>query len=87
MKKALENGKCVLLAKSRCTIYPLRPLICRFYPFELKTAANGDHQFLYTNECPSIGIGKPLSKNYFENLFQLALSKTEMQQNHKDRKQ
>ncbi len=79
MKKTAENGKCLFLAKNRCTIYALRPLICRFYPFELKTAANGKHQFLHTNECPSIGKGKPLSKNYFEKLFQLALSKTRTQ--------
>ena len=76
MKKTLENGKCVFLAKNRCTIYPLRPLICRFYPFELKVAANGKHQFLHTAECPSIGKGKTLNINYFENLFQLAHVKT-----------
>jgi Fe-S-cluster containining protein len=81
MKKTLEKGKCRFLAKNRCTIYHLRPMICRFYPFELKTAANGKHQFLYTSECPSIGKGKTLSKNYFKKLFQLALSKTEMQPN------
>lgn len=76
MKKTTANGKCVFLTKNRCTIYPIRPLICRFYPFELKTAANGKHQFSCTNECPSIGKGKPLSRNYFEKLFQLAQAKT-----------
>jgi Fe-S-cluster containining protein len=76
MKKTAENGKCVFLEKNRCTIYSLRPLICRFYPFELKIVANGKHKFLYTEECPSIGKGKTLNKNYFDELFQLARTKT-----------
>ena len=87
MKKTLENGKCVFLAKNRCAIYSLRPLICRFYPFELKLAANGKYSFLYTNECPSIGKGKTLSKNYFKELFQLARTKTKAQRRHNEKKQ
>lgn len=86
VKKTAENGKCVFLENNRCTIYPLRPLICRFYPFELKSATHKKHQFLYTNECPSIGKGKTLSKNYFEELFQLARTKTKAQCRSKDKK-
>ena len=77
MKKNAENGACVFLKNNRCTIYALRPLICRFYPFELATNADGNYQFLPTSECPSIGKGEPLSRVYFEKLFQLA--KTKMQ--------
>ena len=87
MKKTLENGKCVFLAKNRCTIYSLRPLICRFYPFELKMATNRKYSFLYTNECPSIGKGKTLNKNYFEKLFQLASTKTKAQRGPNEKKQ
>jgi Fe-S-cluster containining protein len=76
MKKTAEDGKCVFLEKNRCIIYSLRPLICRFYPFELKIAANQKHEFLYTDECPGIGKGKTLDKNYFRKLFQLARAKT-----------
>jgi len=76
MKKTLENGKCVFLSNNRCTIYLLRPLICRFYPFELAIAANRKYMFRCTKECPSIGKGKTLRKNYFEELFQLARTKT-----------
>jgi len=75
MKKTAENGKCVFLEKNHCTIYPLRPLICRFYPFELKIAANQKNEFLYTDECQGIGKGKMLGKNYFGKLFQLARTK------------
>ena len=76
MKKTLGKGKCVFLSKNRCTIYPLRPLICRFYPFELKTAANREYKFSCTNECPGIGKGKTLNKDYFEKLFQMVRTKT-----------
>lgn len=76
MKKKAENGKCVFLEKNRCTIYSLRPLICRFYPFELRAGANGKHSFLFTDECPGIGKGKTLGKNYFGKLFRLARAKT-----------
>jgi len=87
MKKTAENGKCVFLEKNRCTIYSLRPLICRFYPFELKTAANRKYKFLYTSECPRIGKGKTLSKNYFEELFHLARTKTKAQRKPNEKKQ
>src|SRR3990170_3732703 len=36
VKKTLETGNCVFLENNQCTIYLKRPLICRFYPFELK---------------------------------------------------
>jgi Fe-S-cluster containining protein len=75
MKKTAENGKCVFLEKNHCAIYSLRPLICKFYPFELKIAANRKHEFLYTDECLGLGKGKMLSENYFGKLFKLARTK------------
>jgi Fe-S-cluster containining protein len=71
MKKA-ENRKCVFLKDDLCTIYQARPLICRFYPFELKEE-NHKHIFAYTDECPAIGKGPCLEKGYFEKLFKASL--------------
>ena len=71
MKKR-KNGKCVFLQNNLCTIYSLRPLICRFYPFELKDIHNQKHTFLYTDECPGINKGQMLNESYFRKLFQLA---------------
>ena len=71
MKKR-ENGKCVFLENDRCIVYSLRPLICRFYPFELKALHSGKPTFLYTEECPGINKGRLLSKGYFRRMFQLA---------------
>jgi len=72
MKKTAE-GKCVFLKENKCTIYPMRPLICRFYPFELKFEKDNQlHVFDFTLECPGIGQGKDFSKIDFERLFDLA---------------
>lgn len=74
MKKR-ENGKCVFLENDRCTIYFLRPLICRFYPFEMNFMINRRYVFLYTDECPGIGKGRVRSEGYFKKMFQLACNK------------
>jgi len=75
IKKRAEDGKCIFLEQNRCTIYPLRPLICRFYPFELKSAHSGKHKFLFTEECPGINKGRMLGANYFRKMFRLAQAK------------
>lgn len=71
MKKR-DDGKCVFLKNDRCTIYAVRPLICRFYPFELKSLGDKKYQFLFTEECPAIGKGRMLSEGYFRKMFRLA---------------
>jgi Fe-S-cluster containining protein len=71
MKKI--EGKCVFLKDNKCTIYELRPLICRFYPFELKFSEDKKiHLFDFTLECPTINKGKLMTKADFEALFLLA---------------
>ncbi|MFA5571715.1 MAG: YkgJ family cysteine cluster protein [Crenarchaeota archaeon] len=70
--KKLE-GKCVFLRDNLCSIYAVRPLICQFYPFELKYEADRKiHVFSDTSECPMIGWGKKLTKENFEALYTLA---------------
>jgi Fe-S-cluster containining protein len=73
MNKPVE-GRCFFLKNSRCTIYGLRPLICRFYPFELKfNPDSGIHVFNYTTECPALNkAGRLLLKKDFDELFLLA---------------
>jgi len=67
------NGKCFFLKDNRCTNYTYRPLICRFYPFELKpTQDKKGYIFNFTPECPAIGKGKTWSCKDFEELFKLA---------------
>ena len=72
MKKTKE-GKCIFLKENQCSIYSLRPLICIFYPFELKfDDGKASHIFSFTTECPEIGTGRRLDEIAFENLFELA---------------
>jgi len=66
MKKTDE--KCVFLKDDSCSIYQIRPLICRFYPFELQNIRNRP-MFTYTNECPGIGRGPQLKRGFFEKLL------------------
>ncbi|MGE5554732.1 MAG: YkgJ family cysteine cluster protein [Methanocella sp.] len=71
MKK--QYGDCIFLKDNKCTIYELRPLICRFYPFELKYSPDKrTHVFTVTKECPMIGQGKPMLHKDFEALYHLA---------------
>jgi hypothetical protein len=72
MRKTAGEGKCVFLEEKTCTIYELRPLICRFYPFQLETARGKKYKFFCTKECLGIGKGRQLGENYFEDLFQQA---------------
>jgi len=71
MRKTGE-GKCPFLEENACGIYRSRPLICRYYPFRLKTLRNGKQVFSFTSECPAIGAGMLLRKNYFERLLKRA---------------
>ncbi|MGB8781183.1 MAG: YkgJ family cysteine cluster protein [Candidatus Bathyarchaeia archaeon] len=71
MRKSI-SGKCLFLEKDTCIIYASRPLVCRYYPFQLRTLRNGRLVFSSTKECPGIGRGKLLGKVYFEELFRLA---------------
>lgn len=72
MKKA-EEGKCVFFKENQCSIYPLRPLICMFYPFELKfEKEQNKHIFDFTLECPGINEGKLMNESDFQKLFQIA---------------
>jgi Fe-S-cluster containining protein len=68
MKKTVD-GSCVFLRDSSCSIYEARPLICRFYPFQLQNRGNDRYVFRYTEECPGIGKGPQLERRFFEELF------------------
>jgi Fe-S-cluster containining protein len=72
MKKT-KDGKCIFLKGNLCTIYQIRPLICLFYPFELKEVGNDRYTFAHTRECPAIGKGPQLKRSYFETLFKKSM--------------
>jgi Fe-S-cluster containining protein len=74
IKKNEPEGKCLFLKNNQCTIYDFRPIICRFYPFELKNLGNNRYLFLFTTKCKGIGQGPKLGNPFFDILFQIANS-------------
>jgi Fe-S-cluster containining protein len=76
MKKTTEQGKCFFLAGKKCRVYSQRPLICRFYPFELRPVENTKHEFRFTDECPGLGRGRTFGAEHFRKLFKLARKRT-----------
>ena len=77
MRKTRKQQKCVFLHGTQCRIYAVRPLVCRFYPFELSRSKSGKLRFLCTGECPGIGKGERLEREYFEKQFSEAFEKLE----------
>jgi Fe-S-cluster containining protein len=67
-----EDGKCVFLEGDACVIYASRPVICRYYPFELKSQVSGKCEFSFTTECPGLASGDVLRESYFRALFRIA---------------
>lgn len=78
MQKNPLDGKCLFLQGNECMVYAVRPLICRFYPFELSTKEEGVYVFRVTDECPGVlcqgtkGVGKKLDAGFFRALLELA---------------
>jgi len=72
IKKTETEGKCLFLKNNQCTIYDFRPIICRFYPFELKNLGNNKYLFLFTTKCKGIGQGPKLGNPFFAFLFRIA---------------
>jgi Fe-S-cluster containining protein len=77
MRKNPDTGMCLFLEDNQCTVYDQRPLICRFYPFELTTDENGTFVFKETDECPVIcsknGVEtRELDEQFFRELLKLA---------------
>ena len=64
------DGACIFLRGNECTIYPFRPLVCRFYPFTLRVRGD-EYVFEYTDECPGIGRGQVLGRRFYEELFKM----------------
>ncbi len=85
MKKTDKNGACVFLQNCKCLIYPFRPLVCRFYPFELKRMNNLEYEFFGTKECPGTSKGKVLKKEYYAELFRIAQARLGSDQSKKRR--
>jgi len=55
------GGRCIFLQSSRCSIYRVRPLICRFYPFSLNPVRNNRFEIGFDLSCSGMGKEKALT--------------------------
>ncbi len=63
--KTKKDGTCVFLdEKKRCTIYNIRPNICRIFPFWAMKLLSGKIKIIEHDEEPKCGIVKSKNKKY-----------------------
>jgi hypothetical protein len=73
MKK--QSGTCIFLdSNSMCRIYASRPLICRCYPFPVEFDKQTIAFTTPTKECPGVGRGARLPREFFEKLAHEVIS-------------
>lgn len=69
--KSKEDTTCIFYREG-CTIYSVRPIACRLFPFrvEEETLSNGDIllRINYNPTCPGMGKGKRVDKKKLEKL-------------------
>ena len=70
-KMVKGDGRCFFQDENTCAIYEHRPLICRFYPFSLRKKGSA-YAFGVSDECPGLGNGKRLDRDFFLSLLRLA---------------
>jgi len=69
--KSKEDTTCIFYREG-CTIYSVRPIACRLFPFrvEEETLSNGDILLCinYNSTCPGMGKGQKVDKRKLEKL-------------------
>jgi len=73
------NGACYFLNGNQCRLYDHRPLVCRFYPFEMKNE-EGSLKILFAGEgCVGRSRGQRLGERFFRRLATEAIEKLNQQ--------
>ncbi|MBS7623393.1 YkgJ family cysteine cluster protein [Candidatus Bathyarchaeota archaeon] len=68
-------GSCLFLEGRYCRLYDYRPLVCRFYPFEMESDGS-TLKILFAGEaCPGSGRGQPLGEHFFRRLATHAIER------------
>jgi Fe-S-cluster containining protein len=70
-----DSGKCRFLEGNVCQIYSNRPLVCRYYPFEMKSEGGSVRITLARGGCGGSNKGKRLYKSFFKNLAKVAIER------------
>lgn len=69
--KEQENGACIFLKDKRCTIYEIRPLQCRTFPFWPENVKSGYRWKQLSVICPGIDKGRVYSFQEIEQLVKM----------------
>jgi Fe-S-cluster containining protein len=73
--KKMENGDCIFLKEDLCMIHPVRPLVCRAFPFVF-TESKGQRNWGLSAKkeiCPGLGIGPRMSKATMDGIAETIL--------------
>lgn len=68
--KKMENGDCIFLKEDLCMIHPVRPLVCRSFPFVFNESDGERTWGISAKEeiCPGLGTGPQISETDLEEL-------------------
>jgi uncharacterized protein len=63
-----NNWDCVMLKKGKCTIYSIRPMQCRTFPFWPRNIESKDDWRELQHHCPGLNKGRLFSKDEIEDI-------------------
>jgi len=70
-----SNGACYFLNGNRCILYDHRPLVCRFYPFEMRNEEGSLKILVAGQECVGSSNGQQLGEDFFRRLATEAIER------------
>lgn len=63
-----DNWNCIMLKNGKCSIYEVRPLQCRTYPFWGRNLISAEEWEEVKQECPGVGEGRLFSIDEIEDI-------------------
>lgn len=68
--RKMEDGACIFLDDNKCMIYPVRPAVCRTFPFTFQMKDDGLRWGIsaLSHICPGLGKGEYIDKSDLQEL-------------------
>lgn len=53
LKRQIDNSNCIFYNNNQCTIYDIRPIDCKLFPYDIKLEKDGNYYLVYykSNNC------------------------------------
>lgn len=64
-----DEKDCIFLKNNKCSIYPVRPVQCRTFPFWPQNMKTEKRWNIIQEECPGIGKGRLFTHDDIEDIF------------------